>query len=332
MTAKTVSTPLLTRDQPTSWSIAQVEKETGLGKDTLRVWERRYGFPQPGRDAQDERAYPDDQLVRLRLIKRLLDAGYRPGKVVTLPADRLQAMLEEVTGDEARSAGDKSGPNLAHTAVWMEWLAQDKPALIKQSLQQHILRHGLGSVVEELVAPLCGMVGMAWMRGEITVYQEHLFTETLQAVLREAIAAVDARGQRPSQRPRVLLTTTPQEMHGLGLLMVECQLALASCERLMLGTSMPLSEMVLAARQLDVDVLALSFSAYATRKDMLDSLKPLLEQLPKHIEVWVGGAGANTHARALPRQVQLMRKASDVPTGVRAWRLRHGMPPEPEAL
>ncbi len=39
-------------------SIAAVERDTGLSKDTLRVWERRYGFPTPGRDTLGERAYP----------------------------------------------------------------------------------------------------------------------------------------------------------------------------------------------------------------------------------------------------------------------------------
>ncbi|MBK8767339.1 MAG: MerR family transcriptional regulator, partial [Burkholderiaceae bacterium] len=28
-------------------SISAVERDTGLSKDTLRVWERRYGFPLP---------------------------------------------------------------------------------------------------------------------------------------------------------------------------------------------------------------------------------------------------------------------------------------------
>ena len=35
----------------TGLPIAAVERETGLAKDTLRVWEKRYGFPQPLRDA-----------------------------------------------------------------------------------------------------------------------------------------------------------------------------------------------------------------------------------------------------------------------------------------
>ena len=41
-----------------SYSIAAVERDTGLSKDTLRVWERRYGFPQPGRDGAGDRVYP----------------------------------------------------------------------------------------------------------------------------------------------------------------------------------------------------------------------------------------------------------------------------------
>jgi hypothetical protein len=42
-----MNTPL----RATGLPIAAVERDTGLAKDTLRVWERRYGFPQPGRDA-----------------------------------------------------------------------------------------------------------------------------------------------------------------------------------------------------------------------------------------------------------------------------------------
>ena len=34
--------------EPPLLSIAAVERETGLGKDTLRAWERRYGFPEKG--------------------------------------------------------------------------------------------------------------------------------------------------------------------------------------------------------------------------------------------------------------------------------------------
>ncbi|MGZ8253883.1 MAG: MerR family transcriptional regulator, partial [Burkholderiaceae bacterium] len=72
-----ISRPTSAPDLP----IAAVERDTGLSKDTLRVWERRYGFPQPLRDANGERVYPQDQVDKLRLIKRLMDQGHRPGKI-----------------------------------------------------------------------------------------------------------------------------------------------------------------------------------------------------------------------------------------------------------
>ena len=78
---------------PPSLTIAEVARETGLGKDTLRVWERRYGFPVPQRDAQGERLYSADDVERLRLIRRLMLQGGRPGQLVSLPLDALRQRL-----------------------------------------------------------------------------------------------------------------------------------------------------------------------------------------------------------------------------------------------
>ncbi len=61
--------------------IGVVERDTGIGRDTLRVWERRYGFPAPVRDEKGERRYPEIQLRRLQRIRRLLDQGLRPADI-----------------------------------------------------------------------------------------------------------------------------------------------------------------------------------------------------------------------------------------------------------
>ena len=50
-------------DSAQGCSIAAVERDTGLSKDTLRVWERRYNFPQPGRDAHGERLFCTEQAM-----------------------------------------------------------------------------------------------------------------------------------------------------------------------------------------------------------------------------------------------------------------------------
>lgn len=310
-----------------TWSIAEVERETGLGKDTLRVWERRYGFPVPLRDRLGERVYPDEQLQRLRQLKRLLDGGHRPGKVVPLGEDEIQAMLQaeptatRLAGRKAEKERQEGVPS--DIAAWVKCLAQDRTDLVRQALQQQIVRQGLGGVVDQLVAPLCVEVGQAWMRGELSVYQEHLFTETLQTLLREAIGSVDASGHGLQRQPRILLTTTPNEQHGLGLLMAECHFALASCVRYVLGTCTPVADIAQAARRLNIDVLALSFSAYASRRDLVDALQQLSLLLPAGIEIWVGGAAAHRHRKTLGAQVRLLTSGSDVEAQVRRWREDH---------
>src|SRR5215204_5148703 len=74
------------------FAIAAVERDVGLSKDVLRVWERRYGFPKPDRDANGERLYSAGQVLRLRLIKRLMDQGHRPGRLMSISVDELEAL------------------------------------------------------------------------------------------------------------------------------------------------------------------------------------------------------------------------------------------------
>src|SRR4249919_3897516 len=75
-------------------NIGAVERETGLSKDVLRVWERRYAFPKPSRDENGERQYSAAEVAKLRAIKRLMDVGLRPGKIIRSTLAELNALAE----------------------------------------------------------------------------------------------------------------------------------------------------------------------------------------------------------------------------------------------
>ena len=64
--------------------IREVVRITGLRREQLYMWQRRYGFPAPLRDSFGDRVYPPDQVARLKLIKQLLSEGWRAGAVVPL--------------------------------------------------------------------------------------------------------------------------------------------------------------------------------------------------------------------------------------------------------
>lgn len=302
-------------------SISEAERESGIAKETLRVWERRYGFPLPSRDAKGERAYTEDQLTRLQLIKRLLDHGYRPGKIVHLERTELSALVQHASQAQARPGPASDAPLLAEC---MALILAHQADELRQALMQAQLRLGLRDFVTGLVAPLTTMVGNAWAAGTLAVFEEHLFAETLQGVMRAAIATASQHSERGHATPRILLTTVPLERHGLGLLMAEALFALEGAYCVSLGVQTPLADIVIAARVHRADVVALSFSSMIAPRVALDNILQLTAQLDGIATVWSGGHCAALVARQLGEECVL--DLEEIPAAVARWRAAHTGP------
>ena len=293
-------------------NIAAVERDTGLSKDTLRVWERRYGFPAPSRDRLGERVYPVEQVDRLRILRRLLDAGHRPGRVVALPFERLRALATEHAGP----GGQAASAELRHL---LGLVAGHELESLRRALGQALVAIGLERFVTDLVAPLTRMVGEAWSRGELEIFEEHLFTESVQRALRGAIDAI----AQPAGSPRVLMTTLPQEEHGLGLLMAEALLALEGCCCLSLGVQTPVGDIARAAVAQRADIVALSFSARMKPNQVLDGLADLRAMLAVPTGLWAGGRCPVLWRRP-PAGVTVLADLDDIRPAVADWRTRAG--------
>ncbi|MBK6471555.1 MAG: MerR family transcriptional regulator [Betaproteobacteria bacterium] len=303
------------RDAAISLSIAAVERDTGLSKDTLRVWERRYGFPTPDRDSFGERAYSLVQVEKLRIVKRLLDAGHRPGRVVPLPLDALQRLANETVDQPQRSAEALLGASdlREHLAL----IRSHDVTGLRSALTHLLARVGVARFVLEGVAPLSAAVGDAWVRGQMEVFEEHAHTEVVQTVLRQAIAGIPAAEE--GARPRVLLTTFPGEPHGLGLLMAQAMFALEGCHCISLGLQTPVWDTVLAARAYRTDIVGLSFTGCMGPNQIVDGLAELAAKLPATVQVWAGGSAPVLHRRTVPR-VRALAGFDALAGELRRWR------------
>lgn len=296
-------------------TISDVERDTGLAKETLRVWERRYDFPRPERDTFGERVYPSEQVIKLRLIKRLIDLGYRPGKVIGYSAEELQAL--------AQAAGHKPAAVRPHPELhaYIELCKSHQMEAFRRKLTQAMLVMGLKNFVVDLVAPLTALVGDAWACGQFAVFEEHLFAESVQIVLRSAVFSVpQVNHSSGAPRPRVLLTTLPQERHGLGLLMAEAMFAAEGAHCIPLGVQTPLPDIVEGARAMQVDIVALSFSAQMNPRHVSDSLRELRVRLPEPAEIWAGGS--NSALRKRPPSYVHVCELADIGAAVADWRQR----------
>lgn len=292
-----------------SFNIAAVERDTGLSKDVLRMWERRYGFPVPERDANGERCYTADQVDRLRLIKRLMDQGHRPGKLIAAPPETLAELAPRRPSAPERSRPDEAGELDELIAL----IKAHDAAGYQQAMQQRLARQGLQRFVQDTVAPLTIRVGEAWEDGRLEVFEEHLYTELTKRLLRQVIATLPGG----TRRPRVLLTSLPDELHVLGLLMAEALFTLEGAECIPLGTQVPLLDIGRAAEAHRADIVGLSFSTAFPSRQIPGLLQQLRAVLPDATALWAGGRGVGRLSR--PQGVVLLDSLDAAVSALRAW-------------
>lgn len=295
--------------QDLSYNIAAVERDTGLSKDTLRVWERRYGFPKPLRDRHDERLYSLPQLEKLRLLRLLIDYGHRPGKIINRSVSELTQLIS------SRSPAQTPPPEIDGI---IELLLRHDVENFRNALLQALMKQGLLRFVTETVTALNHWIGEAWLTGRVAIFDEHLYSEHIQNILRNAIIAQPGRGSAP----RVLLTSLPGEKHRIGLLMVEAVLTADGAACVALGTETPVIDIKNAVPAYAVDVVALSFSSAVTQSAALAGLTELRSLLPEGVEIW-GGGGALARTRKAPDGILLLRSFDDMRYALERWRVEH---------
>ncbi|HEY8026773.1 MAG TPA: MerR family transcriptional regulator [Burkholderiaceae bacterium] len=304
-------------DRVATQSISDVERDTGVAKETLRVWERRYQFPKPARDALGQRTYRAEDIDKLRLVKRLIDLGHRPGKILGLPIEALQALELPKPALTHAVADDERAAQLQNCLALCSSHRSDD---LRYRLSEIMLQSGLQEFVIDFLAPLNIMVGEAWAAGKIAVHEEHLYTESVQVVMRNAIATIPSRREEQDTAPRVLLTTLPQERHGLGLLMVEALASLGGAVCISLGVQTPVGDIVQAAALHRADILALSFSLSMRPKQVTDGLTELRARLPASVEIWAGGSASVLNK--FPSQEVRVLGLHDIGSALGAWRER----------
>ena len=294
------------------FSIAAVERDTGLPKDTLRVWEKRYRFPQPQRNSFDDRVYPFEQVEKLRLVKRLIDAGHRPGKIMGLSMQALLAL-----NGVSKTESDLAIPTEHMTELqgYLQLIRQGHFEMFRQAMSCLVSTHGLQRFVMEVVAPLNVLVGKAWVQGCFGIFEEHLYTEVMQVVLRNALSTMSTTNRRPT----VLLTTLPNELHGLGLLMAECILTSEGAQCFSLGIQTPIYDIVLACKTGQIDIVALSFSSAQNTPCVLDNLLELKKNLPLGVALWCGGSSPVLRHQTSDAFLYL-KSLKDIAPAIQNWR------------
>jgi methanogenic corrinoid protein MtbC1 len=270
-------------------SIGAIARATGVPVETIRTWERRYGYPVPVRLPSGHRRYPADAVTRLALVKRAMDQGHRPSTVVAAEPDALRALLSiSANGDSHPTAPPPLETSASFPDGWIELVAELDGNRLSHTLLQAWSALGAYEFVEQRLGPFLVALGDAWAKGRISVRHEHYASE----IVREFLASQWRPMIANATGPVVVCATLEGEHHVLGLHIVALIAAMAGARVVFLGADSPVTEVVDSTLEVAAAGLILSCSLSARREHVIGQLRTLREELPSTTSIAVGGAGA----------------------------------------
>jgi DNA-binding transcriptional MerR regulator len=236
-------------DEPL-YNIGIVSRMTGIPVATLRVWERRYGFPQSTRTPGGHRLSSEREVIRLRWVKARVDEGMQTGQAIRA----LQHLEQE---------GRLPDTPLVPTARPHIPIADPTFAVFREHLAQMLMNHDLGQadqllgeilslyaledLILEVVAPALNDVGEAWHEGKISVATEHLASN----YLRQHLLMWMMTGPQPyAGVPPVILACAPDELHEGSLIIMGVMLRRMRWPIADVGQNVPLSDLGTLVRKI----------------------------------------------------------------------------------
>jgi DNA-binding transcriptional MerR regulator/methylmalonyl-CoA mutase cobalamin-binding subunit len=279
-------------------TIAVVAERTGLSRDVLRVWERRYQAVEPARTAGGQRLYSNEQLHRFMLLAEATRQGRSISSIAGLSTEALAQLAVDDGAARARATTvTASTPTPVATTdhhllyrdvadrALVQAMALDASGLDRE-LRRAVGRYGLPAFLEAIVPMLMRRIGDEWEAGRLAIPHEHLASAVVLTILLESVRVVP---ETPGA-PRLLVATPAGEHHVVGAALIAAAAALDGWSILFLGADVPAVDLVLAAK--GVRAVALSLVHPRDAAHAVREVRQVRASLPLGVRMIVGGASA----------------------------------------
>lgn len=209
-------------------TVAAVARRIGVAPATLRTWDRRYGLGPSSHEAGEHRRYCAADVAKVTMMRRLISAGVAPKDA----AERARnhdgvADIETITQSfEVRADLVNSLLRAANIL--------DK-SFVETVLRQEINKCGVVAAWTEVIVPLLFLVGEEWALTGEGIEVEHMLSEIIKRILREATEGV----KTPVNTQPVVLAAVGEELHSLALHALAAALAEKNIESFFLGARTP---------------------------------------------------------------------------------------------
>jgi DNA-binding transcriptional MerR regulator len=264
------------------YSVSAAARLTGVPSNTLRTWERRYGFPRPQRTNTGRRLYDEGDLAAVRRMAALIEAGVPAAQAAE------SALLDVPAPPTEPAAAASLSPEVEQLLLAAAQF--DEPGA-RAAIAAAVERRDWGRAIAEVLFPALHQAGVRWQHGDVSLTHEHFLSQVVRS---ELLAAV-RDSPMPTGASPILLACPEGEQHEFGVLALWLLLRQAGVPVLCLGADVPPGDLVGAALQARSSAVCLSVIA-TTSLPHAELSARALANARKGVRVFVGGPALLTAA------------------------------------
>ena len=261
------------------YSIAELEKYSGIKAHTIRMWEQRYGVLTPQRTNTNIRFYTDDQLRKLLNVAALVRTGMRISQISVLSDSEMSSTLDDKVGLEDNAMYLKEINELIMSALTYD------EAVFHKVFADCMMRYGLQTTYVDILSPVLYRTGLMWTKSEMEVCQEHFISNLVRQKL---FTAADKLADPKPDSKRWVLFLPETEEHEIGLLYANVLIRQAGDEVVYLGPRVPMPSLVENIGRIAPDY-ALTFVKHSAHQKWVQGYIDKLDDKLGHLRPIVAG-------------------------------------------
>ncbi|MEC7265365.1 MAG: MerR family transcriptional regulator [Bacteroidota bacterium] len=289
-----------------SFSIRDLENLSGIKAHTIRIWEKRYNLFSPERTDTNIRTYNLVSLQKLLNVTMLYNNGYKISKIAKLDDVKIPTLVREIVAKNSEKSH-------ALNSLKLSMLNFDQ-TLFLQTYNSLLQDRTFTQIFKEVFIPFLNELGLLWQTHTISPAHEHFVSNLIKQKI--YIHTEQVQLNEPKQKDQVFVLFLPEnEIHEIGLLYINYELANKGYKTIYLGQTMPVESLV--------DLLKyysnIRFISYFTvspvaneLEDYFNSFQEVLEMSPESKLYVLGHQIQQVSDKKLPVSVKIFRSINEL--------------------
>ncbi|MCH2109806.1 MAG: MerR family transcriptional regulator [Polyangiaceae bacterium] len=274
-----------------TYQIRTVSEITGIPRNTLIAWERRYGIVSPERHSNGYRDYSESDLNILLKVRGAIETGLKISEAVQLvKSEKAKVFTPEPTIAPAPTPLADADPSSALKEL-TEQLTDALTHFRRAEADEILLRVNhipFDTKLRGLLFPVLRNIGDLWTQGKVSIAQEHYASGHIRSHLAAFQLSI---GSPDDSAPKAVCAAVAGDLHDIPALALSIRLGLAGYQTAYFGADTPAEPLGQCIQTQLPQLVCISMVAPISGDRINQYIIELRRPAIEHCRYIIGGAG-----------------------------------------